>query len=232
MAGGKLAGRESGKDMAANLGCWADAIVARVFKHSTLTTLAEHTHVPVINALCDLYHPCQALADYLAVKEKFSDLTRVHLAYLGDGNNVCHSLMIVGAILGVNLTIATPTGYEPDADIIQWCQKLGKTSGSNIVLTQDVSNLKDVDALYTDTWISMGDNTPLEQIKSQFQPFQLNSELMQSTGAKWAMHCQPAHRDLEITSEVVDGEQSLLLLQAENRMHAQNAILLWLLADK
>ncbi|BDX08227.1 ornithine carbamoyltransferase [Planctobacterium marinum] len=232
MAGDNLAGRESGKDMAGNLGCWADAIVARVFKHSTLTTLADNTHVPVINALCDLYHPCQALADYLALKEKFADLTQVHLAYLGDGNNVCHSLMIVGAILGVNLTIATPSGYEPDDDITQWCQHQAKTSGSNIVLTQDVSSLKDVDVLYTDTWISMGDSTPLEQIKSQFQPFQLNSELMHSAGAKWAMHCQPAHRDLEITTEVVDGEQSLLLLQAENRMHAQNAILLWLLADK
>lgn len=230
MEGGNLAGRESGKDMAGNLGCWADAIVARVFKHSTLETLSANTHVPVINALCDLYHPCQALADYLALAEKFDNLSGVHLAYLGDGNNVCHSLMIVGAILGVNLTIATPLGYEPDKSIYDWCQSVAHSSGSQLTLTHDVNSLKNVDALYTDTWISMGDSTPLEQIKNQFQPFQLNETLMKQSGAQWAMHCQPAHRDLEITSNVVDSEQSLLLLQAENRMHAQNAILLWLLA--
>ncbi|MCC2607613.1 ornithine carbamoyltransferase [Planctobacterium marinum] len=230
MESGNLSGRESGKDMAGNLGCWADAIVARVFKHSTLQTLSENTHVPVINALCDLYHPCQALADYLALAEKFDDLSSVHLAYLGDGNNVAHSLMIVGAILGVKLTIATPMGYEPDSSIVDWCQSAAQSSGSTLTLTNDVNSLKDVDALYTDTWISMGDSTPLEQIKNQFQPFQLNETLMKQSGAQWAMHCQPAHRDLEITSKVADSEQSLLLLQAENRMHAQNAILLWLLA--
>lgn len=232
MEGDNLSGRESGKDMAGNLGCWADAIVARVFSHSTLETLATNTHVPVINALCDLYHPCQALADYLALKEKFDDLTQVHLAYLGDGNNVCHSLMIVGTLLGVKLSIATPIGYEPDEEVVKWCQAKAQSSGAVITFTQSTDNLKQVDVLYTDTWISMGDSTPLEQIKHRFQPFQLNQSLMNKSGAQWAMHCQPAHRGLEITSEVVDSEQSLLLLQAENRMHAQNAILLWLLADK
>lgn len=229
MKAGELSGRESVKDTAANIGCWADAIIARVFSHSTLQTLASSTHVPVVNALCDLYHPCQALADYLAISEKFEDLSQVHLAYLGDGNNVCHSLMIVGALLGINVSVATPQGHGTDPAINAHCQKLAEQTGAHLHFTHDVNELHNVDVVYTDTWISMGDDTPLAQIKSQFMPFQLNAELMEKVGATYAMHCQPAHRDLEITSELVDGDKSLLLLQAENRMHAQNAILLHLL---
>lgn len=229
MNGGKLAGRESVEDTAANLGCWADAIVARVFSHSTLEALAKSTDVPVINALCDLYHPCQALADFLALKEKFDDLSKVHLAYIGDGNNVTHSLMIAAAISGANMSVATPKGHEPDSAIVTYCQSLAEQHGGDLTLTNNINELQKADAVYTDTWLSMGDETPLEKIKSKFQPFQLNAELMDKLDAKYALHCQPAHRDLEITSEVVDSEQSLLLLQAENRLHAQNAILLSLL---
>lgn len=230
MNGSKLSGRESVEDTAANLGCWADAIVARVYSHSTLDALAKSTDVPVINALCDMYHPCQALADFLVLKEKFNDLSKVHLAYIGDGNNVTHSLMIAAAISGAKMSVATPHGHEPDATLVTYCQALAQQHGGNLTLTNDINELEKADAIYTDTWLSMGDNTPLEQIKTQFQPFQLNASLMDRLGAKYALHCQPAHRDLEITSEVVDSEQSLLLLQAENRMHAQNAILLSLLS--
>lgn len=226
---GKLSGRESVKDTAANIGCWADAIVARVFSHSTLESLATNTDIPVVNALCDLYHPCQALADYLALQERFDDLSKLHLVYLGDGNNVTHSLMIAGALLGVKVSVATPVGYEPDAELTKYCHDLAAQNGTSLTIANDLSELEQADVVYTDTWISMGDSTPLEDIKEQFQPFQVNGQLMAQLGAKYAMHCQPAHRDLEITSELVDGEQSLLLLQAENRMHAQNAILLTLL---
>lgn len=232
MNGSKLSGRESVEDTAANLGCWTDAIVARVFSHSTLETLAKSTKVPVINALCDLYHPCQALADFLALKEKFDDLSKVHLVYIGDGNNVTHSLMIVAAISGAKMSVATPQGHEPDATLVNYCQALAQQHGGKLTLTNDINELQKADAIYTDTWLSMGDNTPLESIKSKFQPFQLNTSLMDKLDAKYALHCQPAHRDLEITSEVVDSDQSLLLLQAENRMHAQNAILLSLLGKE
>ncbi len=225
----KLAGRESTKDTAANLGCWADAIVARVYEHKTLKLMSAATSVPVVNALCDLYHPCQALADFLAIKEVYGDLQQAKLAYIGDGNNVAHSLMILGAALGANVSVVTPARFEPDPEITDQAQTLAQQNGANIQVIAGIENLHHADVLYTDTWISMGDDTPLEQIKATFEPYQLNTELMQKVGANHAMHCQPAHRDLEITSDVVDGSQSLLLLQAENRMHAQNAILLTLL---
>ena len=228
---GKLAGREDAKDMGANLACWADAIVARVFKHETLEQMANAADVPVINALCDLYHPCQALADYLSLKETFVDLEGLTLAYIGDGNNVTHSLMLAGAILGVNQVVVTPQGYEPNADIVALAKDKAAESGASIVVSHELQAAEGADALYTDTWISMGNDTPLDLIKHTFAPYQLNADLMRKTGAKYVMHCQPAHRELEITSELVDGDQSLLMQQAENRMHGQNAILITLLGN-
>ena len=224
-----LAGRESIGDMGANLSCWADAVVARVFKHDTLEQLSAASKVPVINALCDLYHPCQGLADYLTLVEHFDDLSKVTLAYIGDGNNVTHSLLIIGAILGCNVTVITPAGHEVDADIMVYAQQEAEKSGASIVASNDMNDASGADVLYTDTWLSMGDETPLSDIKDTFSAYQINQQLMIDTGAKYVMHCQPAYRDLEITSEVIDGEQSLLLQQAENRMHAQNAILVNLL---
>ena len=224
------AGREDAKDMGANLACWADAIVARVFSHSTLVDMAGSSSKPVINALCDMYHPCQALADYLTLLEAFGSLENLTLAYIGDGNNVTQSLMLMGAILGVNVVIVTPEGYEPDAGITQQAKDLAATSGSKLILSHDPSAANGADALYTDTWISMGNETPLEQIKDIFAPYQLNESLMAQTGAKYVLHCQPAHRDLEITASLIDSDKSLLMQQAENRMHGQNAILAHLLA--
>lgn len=222
---GKLAGREDAKDMGANLACWADAIIARVYSHSTLQQMSEAASVPVINALCDLYHPCQALADFLTLKEIYGELEGLTLAYVGDGNNVTHSLMIVGAILGVNVVSVTPPGYEADSELVAVAKELATNSGASISQSNDIGAAKGANVLYTDTWLSMGDTTPLEQIRETFDPYMVNEQMMQATGAKYVMHCQPAHRDLEISGNLIDSEQSLLLQQAENRMHGQNAIL-------
>ena len=226
----RLAGRESVKDMGANLSCWADAIVARVYEHQTLVQLSEASSVPIINALCDLYHPCQGLADYLTLAEHFDDLSQVTLAYVGDGNNVTNSLLIIGAILGCNVKVITPEGHEVDENILAHVKSEAQKSGAKIETSHRVEDTKGADVLYTDTWLSMGDDTPLSHIQDKFAAYQINQDMIDNSGAKYVMHCQPAHRDLEITSEVIDGEQSLLLQQSENRMHAQNAILVNLLA--
>lgn len=224
----KLAGREDAKDTAANLACWADGIVARVFSHQTLIEFSKAADVPVVNALCDLYHPCQAIADFLTLKERFGSLENLTLAYVGDGNNVTHSLMIMGAILGVHIVSITPKGYEVNQDIFNLCCEKAKLSGAKITQSTDISAAKGADVLYADTWLSMGDETPLQEIKAIFDPYKVDEALMSSTGAKYVMHCQPAHRDLEISGSLIDSKQSVLMQQAENRMHGQNAILTYL----
>ena len=228
--GGKLAGREDAVDMAANLACWADAIVARVFSHKTLEQFSTASKVPVVNALCDKYHPCQALADYLTVFERFGKTQGITMAYIGDGNNVTHSLLIAGALLGCNQVVVTPEGHECDAKIVAHAKKLAEQTGATIVESYDVSAANGADVIYADTWLSMGDETPLADIKAKFMPYQVNEALMESTGASYVMHCQPAHRDLEITGSLIDSDKSLLMQQAENRMHGQNAILTQLLS--
>lgn len=225
----KLVGREDASDTAANLACWADAIVARVYSHSTLETFSQSAKVPVINALCDKYHPCQALADYLTLAENYEQLQGLTLAYIGDGNNVTHSLLLMGAILGVNVISVTPLGHEVDEEILQIAQSIGEKTGAKIVQDHDLRAAKGADVLYADTWISMGDTTALDQIKQIFDPYKVDEALMAMTGAKYVMHCQPAHRDLEISGSLIDSDQSLLMQQAENRMWAQNAILATLL---
>ena len=227
---GKLAGREDAVDTAANLACWADAIVARVFSHSTLETFAKAADVPVINALCDKYHPCQGLADYLTMFERFGKTEGLTMAYVGDGNNVTHSLLIVGALLGCNQVVVTPEGREASAEIVAQAQAIADKTGVSIVQSHDLSAANGADVIYTDTWLSMGDDTPLEAIKEKFAPYQVNEALMEATGASYVMHCQPAHRDLEITGSLIDSDKSLLMQQAENRMHGQNAILTQLLS--
>jgi len=227
---GKLAGREDAVDVAANLACWADAIVARVFSHTTLEQFAEAASVPVINALCDKYHPCQALADYLTLHERFGTVEGLTLCYVGDGNNVTHSLLILGALLGCHQVVITPDGHEPDPSIWQHAQSLADQTGARLRYTQHIQEVEAVDAIYTDTWLSMGDETPLAAIKDKFMPYQVNEALVARLSAKYVMHCQPAHRDLEITGSLIDSDKSLLMQQAENRMHAQNAILTHLLS--
>ncbi|WP_394132488.1 ornithine carbamoyltransferase [Shewanella maritima] len=226
---GALGKREPVSDFASNISCWADAIVARTFAHSTIEQLAQHGSVPVINALSDMYHPCQGLADFLTLAEHFDDVSKVKLAYVGDGNNVTHSLMYGAALLGAKMTVVCPLGHFPDGQVVCEAQALAKQHGGELILTSDVEAMGEQDAIYTDTWLSMGDNTPMEQIEAKFKPYQVNESLMQQTGANLFMHCLPAYREVEATAAVIDGEGSLILQQAENRMHAQNAVLVTLL---
>lgn len=227
---GALGKREPVSDFAANISCWADAIVARTFLHSTIEGLAEHGTVPVINALSDLYHPCQGLADFLTLSEKFDDVSKVKLAYIGDGNNVTHSLMYGAAILGATMTVICPPGQFPDGQVVVEAQALAAQHGGKLILTSDIEEIALQDAIYTDTWISMGDDTNLDDIEAKFKSYQVNAEMMAKAGANFFMHCLPAYRGVEVTADVVDGEGSLILQQAENRMHAQNAVLVTLLA--
>ncbi|MCE2594342.1 ornithine carbamoyltransferase [Motilimonas cestriensis] len=227
---GAIGERETVKDFASNLTRWADCIVARVMSHKTLEELAEYSNVPVINSLCDLYHPCQGLADFMTIAEHYDDLSKVKLAYVGDGNNVTHSLFIVGAILGAEVTAVCPIGSSPDAQILKQVEDIAAESGATIRVTNSMDDIKGYDVVYGDTWVSMGDDTPLQAVKDKFMPYQINRALLDNTGIKHVLHCQPAHRELDITSEVMDDENvSLIFPQAENRMHIQNAIMLTLM---
>ncbi|WP_298443311.1 ornithine carbamoyltransferase [uncultured Ferrimonas sp.] len=228
---GALGERETVQDFALNLSRWCDAIVARVFSHTTLEQLQKYATVPVVNSLSDLYHPCQGMADFMTLAEHHNDLSQVALGYVGDGNNVTHSLMIAAAKLGAKMVVVCPAGHFPDGHVVQQCQQLAQQHGGELVLSSDVSALEGVDCLYADTWVSMGDSTPLGQVKATFMPYQINQALLDLTGAKHVLHCQPAHRGYEISSEVMDGPSSLIFDQAENRMHIQNAILYTLLKD-
>ncbi|MCF1428492.1 MAG: ornithine carbamoyltransferase [Shewanella sp.] len=227
---GAMGKRESVVDFASNISCWADAIVARTFSQQTIEELAQHATVPVVNALSDLYHPCQALADYLSLAEQLDDLSQLKLAYVGDGNNVTHSLMFGAALLGAKITVICPEGHFPDGLMVAQAQELAAQYGGEVVLTSEIDQIEGHDAIYTDTWISMGDHTKLDDIKNKFAPYQVNAALMTKAGASFFMHCLPAHRGVEVTDEVMDGKGSLILAQAENRMHAQNALLVTLLA--
>jgi ornithine carbamoyltransferase len=234
---GKLGERERVSDYAKNLSCFADAIVARVFDNSSIEGLAQHASVPVINALCDVYHPCQALADFVTLAELFTDgnledLSKVKFAYVGDGNNVSNSLMFMAAILGVDFTLLCPQGHGPEALLFNKALAFAKTSGSKLILTSKVEELGAQDVIYTDTWISMGDDTNVSEILAKFAPYQVNHEMMKNAGASKVMHCQPAHLGEEITTELFDSEMSVVFQEAENRMWAQNAVLVTLLGNK
>lgn len=225
---GQLGERERIVDVAKNLACWSDAIVARVFKQQALTELAEHAGIPVINALSDLYHPCQALADFLTLSEHFDDLSQLKLAYVGDGNNVSHSLMLMAATLGCEFTLVCPEQHGPAAFVLQQAQALAFESGGKVTLTTQIDAIGEQDAIYTDTWVSMGDTADLSEVTKLFMPYQLNHQLMAQSKAKVAMHCQPAHLGYEISAELFDSELSVAQQQAENRMWAQNAVLVTL----
>ena len=219
-----LGKRESVKDVARNLSRWVHVIMARVFAHQTVVELAEQASVPVINGLSDFEHPCQALGDYLTLLEHKGHLEGTTLAWVGDGNNVCHSLIAGAARLGVRMRVATPTGYEPDKTVVEEAHRLG----GSIELTQDPAEaVAGADAVYTDVWASMGQEAEAEERKKIFHPFQVNSELMQRAGpGALFMHCLPAHRGDEVTDEVIDAPTSIVYDQAENRLHSQKALLL------
>jgi len=235
---GKLGERERVSDYAKNLSCWADVIVARVFSHESIQQLAEHGSVPIINALCDLYHPCQALADFVTLKENLDllgkeNLTQVQLAYVGDGNNVSNSLMLMAATLGVNFTLVSPKEFEASSLIIDKAQILANESGATLTLTNDINALGKQDVIYTDTWISMGDedSSKKQEILAIFAPYQLSHALMKKAEAKIVMHCQPAHLEEEITTALFDSEMCVAFQEAENRMWAQNAVLVSLFSE-
>ncbi|WP_133406096.1 ornithine carbamoyltransferase [Parashewanella tropica] len=225
---GKLGERERVVDVAKNLACWSDAIVARVFSHQSLVELSEYAGIPVINALSDLYHPCQALADMMALSEKVEDLSQAKLAYVGDANNVSNSLMLMALTLGIDFTLISPKGFEASKEMQDKAHTIEAITGAKLTLSNDINDIGSQTAIYTDTWISMGEEKDPQQVLKIFKPYQVNSALMTKADANYFMHCQPAHLEQEVTTEVFDGEQSLADLQAENRMWAQCAILLTL----
>jgi ornithine carbamoyltransferase len=228
---GMIADREPLKDVARNLACWTDAIVARTFSQETIDELASWSGLPVINALSDLYHPCQALADMFTLKEQFGRLRGLKLAYVGDGNNVAHSLLLCGARLGIHVSIATPAGYGPRPDIVAKAIELARISGANIeILTDPVEAVKSAQAIYTDVWASMGQEAEADERKKLFAPYQVNEGLLSKARKDTLfMHCLPAKRGLEVTSEVMESAQSVAFEQAENRLHVQKALLLMIL---
>ncbi len=227
-----LGKRESVADISRNLSRWVDGITARTFSHQTVIDLANYSKIPVINALSDLEHPCQALADFLTIHDKMGKLEGVNLAWVGDGNNVCHSLLLGSAILGVNMKIATPKGYEPKPEIVALGLELAKKTKAKIILTIDpVEAVKGSDFIYTDTWTSMGQEAEVEKRIAIFGKYQVNKKLLENASHTYCvMHCLPAHRGQEITDEVLDGPHSVILDQAENRLHIQRAILATLMA--
>jgi len=225
-----LGKREAVKDVARNLSRWVNAIAARVFSHQSLQELAEYASVPAINALTDFEHPCQALGDYLTLLEHKGRLPGLTLAWVGDGNNVLHSLIYGAARLGVRLRVATPVGYEPDPNVVADA----RSDGSSVFLTHDPAEaVAGADAIYTDVWVSMGQEGEAEVRRNAFQPYQVNAGLMAKAGPQALfMHCLPARRGLEVTDEVIDSTASIVFDQAENRLHVQKAILLAVLAQK
>ena len=227
----KLGVREATKDVASVLSRYVDAIAARTFSHSDILKLAENSTVPVINGLSDLLHPCQAMADVYTIKEKLGKLKGVKLAFVGDGNNVLHSLLYCCGKTGIDLCIATPKGYEPKKEIVQEASLDADKAGGSISITNDPARaVKDADVIYTDVWTSMGQEKEGRKRIKKFKGFQVNKKLVSlAKSGCLVMHCLPAHRGEEITDEVLDGPNSIVIDEAENRMHVQKAILLKLL---
>jgi len=223
---GPIGDREPIKDVARNLDRWTHGIVARVFAQATIDELANWSCVPVINALSDLYHPCQAMADVLTLKEQFGRLDGLKLAFIGDGNNVAHSLMLTAARLGVEVTVATPPDYSPKPEIVEQASQFG-----NITITNDpIRAVADADAIYTDVWASMGQESEAAERARIFAPYQINEALFAEAPAEAVfMHCLPAKRGQEVTDGVMESPRSVVFDQAENRLHAQKALLVMLL---
>ncbi|HEY3456538.1 MAG TPA: ornithine carbamoyltransferase [Bryobacteraceae bacterium] len=228
---GRIADREPLKDVARNLARWTDAIVARTFAQETIEELAHWSGLPVVNALSDLYHPCQALADMLTLKEHYGKLRGLKLAYVGDGNNVAHSLLLCAARLGIHTSIATPAGYGPKERIVEQAKELARVSGAEIETLHDpVQAVKLANAVYTDVWASMGQEAEAEERKKRFAPYQVNASLLAAARKDAVfMHCLPAKRGLEVTDEIMESPQCVAFDQAENRLHVQKAVLLMLL---
>ena len=228
-----LGKRESVYDVAKNLERMVDGIMIRTFGHGICTQMADNASIPVINGLTDREHPCQAMADFLTILECKKSLRRVRIAYVGDGNNVAHSLMLAAAKLGGTLVLGTPPGYRPDAGVSERCAEIARSTGAAVQWTAEPGEaVRDADVVYTDTWASMGQEAEAEARRRIFSPYQVNRELF-SLAKKDAlfMHCLPAHRGEEVTDEIIDSPNSVVFMQAENRLHAQKAIMYELMRE-
>ncbi|MDP3731651.1 MAG: ornithine carbamoyltransferase, partial [Candidatus Omnitrophota bacterium] len=225
--------RESIKDVAKTLSRYVDGIVLRTFEHKNVIDLAQFAAVPVINGLSDLWHPCQGLADVYTIREKLKDIEGVTVAYIGDGNNVCNSLLHVCSKVGINMNIAAPKGYQPDKLVLKEAGVIAKAKKATInIFTKPQEAVQDVDVIYTDVWTSMGQEKEAKTRKRIFKEFQVNENLVRLAKKNaLIMHCLPAHRGEEITDEIMESENSIIFDQAENRMHVQKAILIKLLRN-
>ena len=223
--------RETATDVGRNLSRWVDAIVFRTFAHATLLELAEASSVPVVNALSDHEHPCQALADMLTLQQHLGDLRGRRLTFVGDGNNVAHSLLLAGAVAGLHLRVATPPGYEPDPAVVRNATIAARRMGGSVDIASDPrAAVRDADAVYTDTWTSMGAETEADLRRLRFSGYRVDAKLLADNPQALVMHCLPAHRGEEISDEALDGPTSVVLDQAENRLYVQQALLVDLLA--
>ncbi len=227
----KLGVRETAQDVAKVLSRYISGIVARTYEHKDIVDFSKSSGVPVINGLSNLCHPCQGLSDLFTIKEKFKDIKSVKLAFIGDGNNVLNSLLYGASIVGMNMAVITPKGYGPNKDVISEVEVLSKMSGAKISFSNDPAGaLHGADIVYTDVWVSMGQEKERKKRLKDFEGFQVNRALMGKTmKGSMIMHCMPAHRNEEITDEILDGPNSIVLDQAENRLHVQKAILYLLL---
>ncbi len=224
----QLGEREPVSDVAANLSRWVDCIMARTFTHVSIESLAANSTVPVINALSDLFHPCQVLADCFTLSELREDLSRLRIVFVGDGNNMSHSWMNAAALLGLDFTLVCPPGYEGDSGVLSRARACGK---GRIEVTNDLAQgTRGADVIYTDVWTSMGQEDEAEKRRRAFAPYQVTRKTMDNAapGALF-MHCLPAHRGEEVSAEVIDGSNSIVLEQSENRLHLQKAVIAWLL---
>jgi ornithine carbamoyltransferase len=227
----RLGAREPLDDVAHNLERWVDGVVLRTFAHDTVAKMAEFASIPVINALSDHEHPCQALADLMTVREKFGELRNVKIAYVGDGNNVAHSLMLASAKVGATISVGTPKGYEPNASVISQAKAVASKTGGKVNVTNDpIAAVSGADVVYTDVWASMGQESEAAERRQICAPYRVSDKLM-SYAAEHAvfMHCLPAHRGDEVAASVIDGPHSVVFDEAENRLHIQKAILVMLM---
>ncbi|MBI5150407.1 MAG: ornithine carbamoyltransferase [Candidatus Omnitrophica bacterium] len=224
--------RESTADVAKTLSRYLDAIVARTFRHQDVIDLARHAAIPVINGLSDMYHPCQSLTDIFSIEEKLGTTQGVVLGYVGDGNNnVCHSLLLGCAKAGIHTQVATPKGYEPDPKVVRLAKSLAQATGASIRLTHSPKDaVAGADVIYSDVWVSMGQEKQAQKRLKDFKGFQINGKLVKGAKDNFIfMHCLPAHRGQEVTADVIDGKHSIVFDQAENRLHVQKAIMVFLI---
>ncbi len=222
----RLGERESIRDVARSIDRWAHGIVARTYKNKSVIELAEHAQIPVINGLTDLLHPCQGLTDLFTMHEHFGSLSGLKVCFVGDGNNTCHSLIFACAVMGIDLTVVTPEGFEPNSRVVNSATTLCRGSGASLQIENDVGKIAGHSVIYTDTWVSMGQESETEERTQLFSPYQVTTEMIERAGRDTVFfHCLPAHRGAEVTAEVIDSPRSLVYQQAENRLHVQKALM-------